>query len=241
MSDQQDALHGGGGVGGRQRHAQKGVAAESRFVGRSVEPAEELVEPLLILDLLTENGVHDLAVDVHHRAANAHPVEPAGIPVPQLDSLQSSRAGAAGDNRPADGSAFATDLDLDGRFPAAVENFAGVNRFDARHLRSVFMLSQRRHQGIYRGQVLNSLEKDAAANAPDQLALPRVRKIIDGTSPVDPGQRTAGEVGHGAALEADGLECGIVGQRGDLRLVTLPERFRQVAGMDRRRRRREPL
>ncbi len=55
------------------------------------------------------------------------------VAVAQLQRLVGAGAGAAGHGGPADRAVVQDHLDLDGRIAAAVQNFAGVNAFDAAH------------------------------------------------------------------------------------------------------------
>ena len=83
----------------------------------------------------------DLAVDVGDRLQHALAQVELGIPVPELDRLVLARRRSGGDGGAAEGAGGQSDVDLERRIPARVQDLAGVDVRDPAHTRDAFARS----------------------------------------------------------------------------------------------------
>ena len=79
-------------LGDRQRHAEDGVGAEPRLVGRAVERDHRLVDLELVLRLEARDRVEQVAVDRLDRLQDALAAVAALVAVAQLDRLARARS-----------------------------------------------------------------------------------------------------------------------------------------------------
>ena len=111
-------------LGDRERHAEDGVGAEPRLVGRAVERDHGLVDLGLRLGVHAADRVENLAVDRVDRLAHALAEIARLVAVAQLDRLVRAGGGAGRNRGAAERAVLQRDVDFDGRIAAAVEDFA---------------------------------------------------------------------------------------------------------------------
>jgi hypothetical protein len=116
----------GGGFRDGKRDAEDGICAEPTLVRRPVKLDQQLVDRALVGCVEPPDGRSDLAARVLDRAA--HPLPTEGLlAVAELDRLELPGRRAGRHGRPAEGPGLETDVDLDGRVAARVEDLAGVD------------------------------------------------------------------------------------------------------------------
>jgi hypothetical protein len=120
-------------MGAGQRHAEDGVGAEARLVGRAVQLDEELVDRLLICDVVARNLGSDLVV--HIANGGAHPLAPVAGRVAITQFARLVRAGRCTrrDRGTPQGAVGSRDVDFDGGVGARVENLARMDRRNCGH------------------------------------------------------------------------------------------------------------
>ena len=133
VAPQRQALLGGRGVRGGQRHRQQRVGAQPRLVRRPVERDQHPVQRRLAGRVLAADGGGDLPVDVVDRPRDAL-AEPVRAAVAQLGGLELARRRARRHRGPAPRPGLQAQLHLDGRIAAAVEDLAGVHVLDLAHV-----------------------------------------------------------------------------------------------------------
>jgi hypothetical protein len=122
------------------RHAQNGVGAELRLVGRAVQLAHEAVDGRLVADAEARGheGGRDYVVDVAHGRVHALAHVVALDVVAQLERLVDAGGGARGHARP-EQALLRPQVDFDRRVAAAVEDGARVDSLD-RHFCLLLLL-----------------------------------------------------------------------------------------------------
>ena len=115
----------------RQRHAEDGVGAQARFVGRAVELAHLAVDGFLLGRRHADERRRDDLVHMADCFAHALAGVVGRIAVAQFERFVLAGARSRRHDSAAQCAAGRVDLDLDGRLPAAVENLAGMNAGDA--------------------------------------------------------------------------------------------------------------
>jgi hypothetical protein len=103
-------------VRGSQRHTEDRVRTELRLVVGAVEVSQHLVEPPLILRIVTDDRRCDPVVHVRYGLLHAL-AEVAVAPVPQFECLTGARRSAGRDEGPTASAGIQRDLDLDRRVP----------------------------------------------------------------------------------------------------------------------------
>ena len=121
-----------GRLGHRQRHAEDRVGAQPGLVRRAVEIHQGLVDQALLVGAETDHRRGDL---VEHRLHSLlHTLaQVARSAVAKLDSLVLTGGGTRGHRGAGDRAVQQTDLDLDGRVPPGIEDFAGSDLLDDGH------------------------------------------------------------------------------------------------------------
>ena len=129
----QRRLHGiGCGAGRRQRHAEDGVGAETRFVSSAVERDERRVERRLIGDVHADDLVGDLVLDIPDRLLDALAPISGGVAIAQLDCLMLARRRAGGNDR-GTAARLSECGDRDGGIAARVKDFQRGKSREANH------------------------------------------------------------------------------------------------------------
>ena len=94
---------------------------------------QRLVDQPLLARLEADQRGTDLVEHREHGLLDTLAAVALLVAVAQLDRLERSGAGAAGDGRAGDRAVVERDLDLDGGVAARVEDLAGSDGVDARH------------------------------------------------------------------------------------------------------------
>ena len=122
----------GGRLGDGERHAEDGVGAEARLVGRAVELDHRLVDLDLVLGVETADRLEDLAVDGFDGALDAL-AEITLAAVAKLDRLMRTGRGAGRHRRATKAAVLQVHIHFDGGIAAAVEDFAADDVDDSGH------------------------------------------------------------------------------------------------------------
>ena len=191
MNEQFFAARGCRGVGHGQGNAEQGVGPEPALVRRAVERDQLGVEAGLIVQVHTQDGRGDFADHVARRPANAQAAVARVFGVAQLERLVPARAGARGDDRPADGPCRRDRIDLHRRPAARVEHLAGLERLQFRHsIPPPIAFSRTMHRS---SQVVGPVRR--ASRAKDRaMACSRGVEVFDRALAVDPRQRASRHV-----------------------------------------------
>jgi hypothetical protein len=114
------------GAGGRHRHAEKGVGAETALRRRAVEGDQAFVEGAL-LERGAPERLRDLAVDVRHRSPYAFPEIARLVAVPELERLAFAGGCTGGHRRASPRAAAQFDIDFNSGIAAGIEDFPRVH------------------------------------------------------------------------------------------------------------------
>ena len=171
------------GLGDRQRHAEDGVGAEPRLVGRAVERDHRLVDLALRLGVHAADGIENLAFDGGDRLLHALAEIAFLVAVAQFDRLMRAGRGAGWHRGAAARAVLEHDLDLDGRVAAAVEHFAADDVGDGGHgVPGLWRLRRFYRRGAAlvmprgrRGRVTDHMAKKTAPARPHRAA-PRLAR-----------------------------------------------------------------
>src|SRR5690348_9633443 len=88
-------------MGNGQRNPKYRVGAEAGFLAGAVEVDQARVEPSLVLDVVAQHGLRDLARDVANGLANAPAIEARSRGVAELNRLVPACARSGRNDRPA--------------------------------------------------------------------------------------------------------------------------------------------
>jgi hypothetical protein len=144
VAEQRQARGVRGGLGHGQRDAEDGVGAELALVVGAVERQHLGVDEPLLAGLEAEQLRADLVEHGVDRVLDALAQVAALVAVAQLQRLVGAGGGPGGHRGTGDGAVVQTDLDLDGRIAARVEDLAGYEAFNGGHVCSLVRCARRR-------------------------------------------------------------------------------------------------
>ncbi len=108
-----------------QRHAENGIGAEARLVGRAVEIDQGLIETALVERFKTGDGFEDFTVHGIDRLADALAAVALHVAVTQLGGFVRAGGGARRHSRAAERAVIEGDIDFNRGVATGVEDFAG--------------------------------------------------------------------------------------------------------------------
>ena len=124
----------GGSLGNGHAHGQNGIGAQLALGFRPIQILHHvLVDGDLVGSFHADQFVGNDVVDVVDCLEHALAAIALLIAVAQFERFIHARAGAAGDDGPADNAAVQLDFDFDGRIAAAVEYFTRVDDYNFAH------------------------------------------------------------------------------------------------------------
>ena len=137
VAEQLQAAGRRGGLGDGERHAEDGVRAEPGLVRRAVQVDQLLVDDALLDRLDAGQLGADLVEHRGDRALDALAEVALRVAVAQLDGLVLTGRRAGRDRGALQRAVVQRDLDLDGGVASRVQDLAGADLLDDRHVRSL--------------------------------------------------------------------------------------------------------